>query len=121
MFSNGMGYDEFGNPVGMNGGCFPNQGMYGQPSGVQSMGRRMTKRDIIEILRYNYGASDVVQVDDFDSERARHVCQGGTQILLLDKTVQPMQVSDFETIQVEVFFCPQCRKLIVNKSSLDFY
>lgn len=81
-------------------------------------GRHITKKDLIDYLRTCYAASDLVQVDEFETQRTRHVCPMGTQIWLLDKICQPVMTASGQ-IYVELFFCQNCRKLIINKSSLE--
>ena len=80
--------------------------------------RKVTKKSLVEYLTMCFNASEVVQVDDFESLRQRHICGGSRQIILLDKTTQQIDTPE-GVVYAEVFFCPNCRKLIINKSSID--
>lgn len=81
-------------------------------------GGRVTKKDIIEWLRCFFNAQEIVQVDEFESVRTRHVCPNGKQIFLLDKIIQPVPTVN-GPVFAEVFFCQCCGKLIINKSSIE--
>lgn len=137
----GNGYDMFGNPinVGVYGvnehqmmhmnsrmGMMPNgmpmqrpsmypQGMYSQPMQHQ---RATTKKDILSYIQNFACPSEVEQVAEFDTIKTRHICRGFKEIVLLDKqTIQVPTTSG--VIGVEVFFCPRCRKLLINSQSLE--
>lgn len=92
--------------------------MQGYGYGYGGYVKKTTRKDIVENLRCMYNASDVVLVDEFDSMKTRHVCPDGKVIHLLDKIQCPMQFPD-GVIMAEVFYCRLCRKLIVNRSSIE--
>ena len=79
-----------------------------------------TKRSIIDFICLNTQCSSYVLVDEFESLRARHICPAISQknIWLLEKDTIPVPTTK-GMIGVEVFFCPYCRKLYINKSSLE--
>lgn len=78
-----------------------------------------TKKDIVDsLVCYLGGASEVEKVDDFETLQTRHICRGTQTIQVLSKCVTPLQTVN-GSANVEYFFCPQCRKLIINKSSIE--
>lgn len=105
------GYLQNGFPVEQYPGQFPQQPV--RP--------HITKRDILGYIQSFTSASEIKQVDSFDTLRTRHICAGMQGIKLLDKTFIEVPVGDGSNIPVEVFVCPVCRKVIVNKQSLEFY
>ena len=106
-----------GNPYGMPG---MQQGMGLQ--GMEMQGRNhTTKREILEYIKMFAGTQDLEQVDSFETLRARHICAGTNIIKILDKNVIEVPLNQGGSILVETFFCPMCRKILVNKQSLEFY
>lgn len=83
--------------------------------------RKATKKDVLNYISYYFNTSDVVVVNDFESLRARHVCQGGKIIWLLEKFVFPVPIGCNSFVNVEMFRCQYCGRVIVNRSSLDIY
>ena len=77
-----------------------------------------TKKELKEYLVNYLGACDVVAVDEFDTLRTRHICNGGKNILLLERSYLGIP-TDYGVIQAEFFFFQNCRKLIYNKSSIE--
>lgn len=77
-----------------------------------------TKQAIRDYVCMFMGANSVELVDDFETLKARHICQGTTMIQLLDRRYVPVPTTK-GMINVEVFFCTNCRKLIINRSSMD--
>ena len=77
-----------------------------------------TKQSIKNYLAMYFNCSDMELVEGFDTLRTRHICQGSNQIVLLNKFCIPVPTSR-GMIAVETFFCQRCRKLIVNKESLE--
>lgn len=93
--------------------------MYGNVNNVDFMdGVSPTKKSIKDYLCLYSGCTDVVLIDDFETVRARHICKGSCFIQLLDKQVVPVPTSQ-GIVNVEVFFCSRCGKLIINNSSLE--
>lgn len=88
---------------------------YMQSQGVKM--KKTTRRDILDYLQQRAGTYDVVQVDDFETDRARHICKGGKQIFVLDKFVEPVPTSE-GVLAVNYFLCPNCRRLILDKGSI---
>lgn len=80
--------------------------------------QRVSKKEMVNTLAMYLSANEVVLVDDFDSDQQRHVCMNGTKILVLNKSVYPIQLPQ-GFVHVEYFMCPYCRKLIINKLSLE--
>lgn len=119
MGGNGMPYGANQMGVPCNGmqqqmGMYPNQAMYGQRQ------RATTKKDILNYLQNMIQPSDSEQVVEFDTVKTRHICQGYKEIVLLDKQIVQVPTTN-GIICVEVFFCPRCRKLLINSQSLDVY
>lgn len=106
----------YGNVYGYNG--------YGYGYGYNDMGRSngiaVSKTQILDYLRNFAGTPNVEVVSDFDTQQARHICEGTKEIVLLNKDVIPVPTSN-GSLGVEVFFCPRCRKLLVNSGSLEVY
>ena len=105
---NGMGYGEFyGNP-------------YRDPSVYKP--HRITRQQILAVLSNMYCPSDLV-VAEFETIRARHICPGSHHIKILNKDIAnvrvPVDYGMIDVIPVEVIFCPNCKKLIVNRYSLE--
>lgn len=93
--------------------------MYGNGNNVDFMnGVSPTKKSIKDYLCLSSGCTDAVLVDEFETMRARHICRGSCFIQLLDKQIVPVPTSQ-GVVNVEVFFCPRCGKLIINNSSLE--
>lgn len=80
--------------------------------------RKTTKKDILEYLQMRSGAREVVQVDEFETQRTRHICQGSKKIVVLEKGTEPVQTSE-GFIFAEYFLCNNCKKLIINKQSIE--
>lgn len=82
-----------------------------------------TKKEIRDYIVNQLNPSEVINVDDFETLNTRHICRGSKVVSVLGKQVYsvPMQVFSDEMgyINVEIVFCPTCRKLLINKSSLD--
>ena len=73
-----------------------------------------------EIVNYLAGmlqASEVVLIDGFDTHKTRHICKGSKRVLVLDRCVSSLYVPS-GTLYIEYFVCPNCRKVLVNKSSI---
>lgn len=78
-----------------------------------------TKKEIIDSLVYYLGGvSEVESVDEFETMQTRHICHGTKNIQVLSRCMCPVQTMA-GTANVEYFFCPQCRKLIINRSSVE--
>lgn len=104
-----------------------NQGIQGQPdiyggySGYVSPGggMRVTKQDLVNFIMQDLNASEVVKCDEFETMRTRHICPGTKQIRLLEKNVYNVPTPS-GLVPVGVIFCPNCRKLWIDKNTLDF-
>lgn len=83
----------------------------------EEMGISPTKQSIKNYLTMVTGCSCIEEVDMFDTQRTRHICPGSGYISILDSGVIPVQTSR-GIVNAEIFFCPNCYKLIVNKDSL---
>lgn len=99
-----------GYPQGAYGG-------YGDMSGMYT-GRAVTKKMLLECIAGSLGASEVVQCDEFETRSTRHICLGSNIIQIL-----PVNIFNVPTpngvVPVEVIWCANCRKLIVNRSTLE--
>lgn len=85
-----------------------------------SAGERVLKtkrKDIINYLQCCSNSSMIEQIDEFETDNARHICMGTKEIKILPKGVVTVPTSE-GNINVEYFLCPNCRLLLVNKSSL---
>lgn len=81
-------------------------------------GRVPTRKEKIEFLRSVFSASDVILVDEFESTILKHICIGGKTIYILPRSVYNLQTPQ-GTQCVEYFFCNVCRKLYLNKCTLE--
>ena len=89
----------------------------------QMMGMKMrktTRKDILMYLQTRAASNDVVTVDDFETESTRHICRSTKEIKLLTKGIEAVPTSE-GVLHVEYFLCPVCRRLILNKNTLDMY
>lgn len=77
-----------------------------------------TKKSVKDYLCLNLGCSSVETVEEFDTLRARHICKGSKTIQLLYKQVVPVPTTR-GIVNVEVFICNCCGKLIINDSSME--
>lgn len=108
----GMPY-QIGYPQSM-----PQMGGIGCTQGSEFMGGiSPTQQSIKDYVCLASGCNSVEVVDEFETLRARHICQGTKLIQVLNKTFIPVPTTK-GMVNVEVFFCPVCRKLIINKSSM---
>lgn len=83
-------------------------------------GEHMTKtkkKDVINYLQMQSGASMVEQIDEFETMNARHICSGSKKIQVLPKQVVNVSTSE-GMLGVEYVMCPYCRLLLINKSCL---
>lgn len=92
-------------------------GTYGEMPGMYT-GRTVTKKMLLDYIVTSLGAVEVVQCDEFETQNTRHICAGTTRIQIL-----PVNIFNVPTpngvVPVEVIWCPNCRKLIVNRSTLE--
>lgn len=129
----GVMFDEMGNPIPQghqNQYAQPNMYPYGMNTGhigayqdpIMSGYRQkaVTKKDILYYLQNMMQPREVEQVVEFDTGRTRHICTGYKEIVLLDKQIIQVPTGN-GVVCVEVFFCPRCRKLLVNSQSLEVY
>lgn len=79
--------------------------------------RKMSKRDIMFTLQQCLTSTEIVEVDGFDSDVARHICRGGSTIELLPKCVFPFQLED-GYLNVEYFRCNLCGKVLVDGNTI---
>lgn len=105
----------FNNIWNQNGGFVPPPN-----NGYQGIRKphRPTKKELQDFIAFQLNASEVIRVDDFETLNTRHICMGTKKIQILSK--QPYIVpSEVGNITVEIVYCPQCRKLLLNKNSLE--
>lgn len=98
-----------------NVGQYPNQfGM--QPNmGMDRQVRKPNKREIMNWFQAFCGATEMDLVDDFASE-TKHICQGGKYIEKLKGCFYDLMLETGEVVRLEYFFCPKCKKLILNRN-----
>lgn len=99
-----------------------NGGMYGQPNPQMGNGYgtvRVTKQDLINFIVQNLQASEVVKCDEFETAKTRHICPGTKNIVLLNSDVFNVPTPN-GIVPVSVIFCPNCRKLWIDRNTLDF-
>ena len=77
-----------------------------------------TKKFLVDMLVKYLGANEVVKVDDFETVNTRHICRGSKNLVVLSKMTYSVP-TQYGCVPVEYFLCPNCRKLIINNSSLD--
>lgn len=106
-------------PMGNMQGMAGMQGMQGgYPQNNDNMGGiAPTQQSIKDYVCLASGCYSVDVVDEFETLRARHICEGTKLIQVLNRTFIPVPTTK-GMVNVEVFFCPMCRKLIINKSSM---
>ena len=121
MSMNGMPMQQ---PTGVPYNGMPHNGIpMQQQNGIypqQHRQRATTKKDILTYVQNYARPSEVEQVESFDTVKTRHICRGFKEIVLLDKQVIQVPTTN-GYIGVEVFFCPRCRKLLINSQSLEVY
>lgn len=82
--------------------------------------RKLTKKDIIDTICGALGTNNYVIAEEFETPRTRHICEGGKQIIILDKQTSPLNTGS-SILNIEYIFCPHCKKLILNRNSLSTY
>lgn len=92
----------------------PARGIY-----LSANGCHVTKKDLLRYITWYSGCSEYEVVSDFDSQKARHICKGKKSISLLDKQMIGIPINVNSTVWVEIFYCPYCRKLLINGQSLE--
>lgn len=103
----------------MGQGMYPQAGYggYGDMSGMYT-GRTVSKKMLLDYIVASLGASEVVQCDEFETRSTRHICLGSNIIQIL-----PVNIFNVPTpngvVPVEIIWCANCRKLIVNRSTLE--
>lgn len=83
--------------------------------------RRMIKTkksDVLNYLQMVSGASRIEQMDEFETESARHICEGTKTIRILPKGSIPVQTTS-GVLNVEYFLCENCRLLLINKQTIQ--
>ena len=78
-----------------------------------------TKKSIQDYICLYLGSNNVVVVDEFDTVKTRHICANSKCVSLLGNQFIPVPTTK-GIINVEVFCCYRCGKIIINKSSMDF-
>ena len=86
----------------------------------QMLGISPTKKSIQDYVCLATNCNSVEVVDSFETLKTRHICQGTKDIRLISSSIIPTPTS-MGMINVEVFYCPYCRKLIINKSSMEIF
>lgn len=76
-----------------------------------------TIKSIKDYICLYTNCSTVDVVDEFDTLKTRHICPNSNVIVLLDKMTVPVPTVK-GIVNAEIFFCPVCRKTIINKSSI---
>lgn len=79
-----------------------------------------TKKAIKDYLCNITNCSSVETVEDFETLRTRHICQGSKIINILDKNTISVQTTK-GVVNVEFFLCSMCGKLIINSSSIEIF
>ena len=92
-------------------------GYNGQSSGY-NQGSHVTKKMLVDYMTQYLGANEVVMVDEFETPNTRHICNGSKVIQVLQKDTFVIP-TDNGPVNAEVIWCPQCRKLIINRASID--
>lgn len=82
-----------------------------------------TKKDIIDMLCMNFGVSELVKVDEFESTNTRHICNGIPEINILPVMTYtitvPTKMGDVGIVSPRYVFCPRCRKMILDRNSIE--
>lgn len=85
---------------------------------MNNVGISPTKSAIKDYVCMYCNARDVAVADEFDTMLTRHICSGSKSISLLNRSYVPVPTTN-GIINVEVFYCNRCGKLILNKSSME--
>lgn len=91
---------------------------YGQNNGY--MGISPTKQAIKDYISLAMGSNLIEVVDEFDTLRTRHICLGNNVISILEQRIIPVPTTK-GMINVSIFYCGCCGKVIINKSSMEVY
>lgn len=78
----------------------------------------VTRKMLLDYMSSYLGACEVITVDDFGTPNTRHICRGTAKIKVLSKINFNIPTPK-GIVCAEIFWCPNCRKLIVNRNSLD--
>lgn len=79
----------------------------------------VSRKQITEYMQGMLGAREVVLVDEFETLLARHICNGGEKIQLLQRCRMPIELPDgVSCLNAEYYFCQMCGKLIIDKNSI---
>lgn len=120
-----MWYDDYGNPImnelmqqQMDMQMYYQQQQYQQQL-YQQQCQKVTKRDIVDYIKRIYNTENVVMVDEMETRNARHICPQGKIINILPVYAQPVQLPSVGYINVNVVYCRNCGKLIIDKNSLE--
>lgn len=120
-YGNGMTPEEVAyNNMSPDAQFMQNQQMMNQSAMYPTQGghRAVTKKMLLDFMIANLGAQEVVQVDEFETLLTRHICMGSTVIQLLQTTTYTIPTVN-GPVTAQIVWCPNCRKLIVNRNSLD--
>ncbi len=89
----------------------------GERRGVLSMAV-ISRKAIIDYLSSYFSTTNVALFDEFESQKARHICPGIAEIVLLDKKGLVVPMPDGSSLNISYFFCLRCKKLYLNKNEL---
>lgn len=79
----------------------------------------VSRKMLVDYIQRTLSASSVVILDDFDTVTARHICHGAMQIRLLPRDMMTVVLPNgIDCIDVDYYFCRNCGKLFLNKSSI---
>lgn len=90
----------------------------GQPQ--QQYTVKPTKKAVIDFIKSDLQPSEVIMVESFETFKTRHICRGTNTIQLLESCDYVVPTIEGNVI-VRIIWCPNCRKLLIDKSSVDFY
>ena len=94
--------------------------MYDSAMNNMMSGIAPTQQSIKDYICLSTNCTSVEMISEFYTMKARHICPNSHMIVLLEKSFIPVPTSK-GIVNVEIFLCPRCGKLMINKTSLEVY
>lgn len=85
---------------------------------VGRQGRVVTQKMIVDYIGITLNAMELAKADEFSHPNTRHISPGTKEIKILQKQMFTVPTINGDYV-VEIFWCPNCGKLIVNSNSLQ--
>lgn len=78
----------------------------------------ISRKEIVDYICAMLGTGNVVLLDEFETDKARHICRGGKDIVIMSREYMDVALPDGNYITAEYYLCRSCGKLLLNKNSL---